>query len=111
MLANVAHTVWEVHKVSAHHPGLYVNDTARAGATWPMTQKIYLSDELSGDQVYRVILHELSHAWLHATQVSQQESWNEEELCDMIAIYGPDIVHLATAVHKQLYPEVQLRGL
>lgn len=100
---------WEVLKVGAHHPGLYVENTARAGAAWPMAMEVYLSDELKGDSVLRTIIHELGHAWLHSTQISQQETWSEEELCELLSIYGPEIVAASLEVHKQLYPEVKPR--
>ena len=109
MLIEIAGQQWSVEKIDAHQPGLTVDGTACRGATWCGQAKIYLSNELKGDQVMRVILHELTHAYICSTQAINTESWTEEDVCDLVAIYGNDIVVLARAVHRSLYPEVHMR--
>lgn len=110
MIMEINGQQWEILKVEAHHPGLFVDGTARAGTTWPMTLKMYLSDELKGDAIARVIAHELSHMYLHSTQISQQETWSEEELCEFMGIYGWNIAALTQGIHKELYPSDILRS-
>lgn len=100
---NIRDQHWSVEIVPAHDPGLWVDGTARTGAIWPVTCKIYISDELNEDQAYRVMLHELTHAFISATQVHSPENWTEEAVCEMIAIYGDEIIGQANALIGGLY--------
>ena len=106
MKFNIRDQHWCIETVPAHDPGLWVDGTARTGATWPVTCKIYVSDELNADQGYRVILHELTHAFIVATQVHSPESWTEEAVCEMVSIYGDEIVALANKLTGGLYGNV-----
>ena len=109
MIIEIAGQQWQVEKVEAHHPGLFVEGTARRGACWCGSAEIYVSDELKGDQVARVVLHELAHAYIYSTQAVQPESWSEEDVCEMIAIYAEPMCLHCQAVGKELFPEVQHR--
>lgn len=109
MVIEIAGQQWSVMKVDSHHAGLYVEGETCRGTAWSGNAEIYLSNELKGDQVMRVIMHELTHAYIYSTQANVPESWSEESVCELFAIYGSDIVVLAQAIHKSLYPEVKLR--
>ena len=106
MKFNIRDQHWSVEVVPAHDPGLWVDGTERTGATWPVAHQIYISDELNEDQAYRVILHELTHAFIRATQVHSPESWTEEAVCEMVAIYGDEIIGQANALVRGLYEKV-----
>lgn len=106
MKFNIRDQHWSAEIVPAHDPGLWVDGTARIGATWPITCKIYVSDELNADQGYRVILHELTHAFIAATQAHSPESWTEEAVCEMVSIYGDEIIARANALTGGLYGKV-----
>ena len=109
MVIEIAGQQWQVHKVEAHHPGVMVEGTARRGACWCSKAEIYISKEVTGDQVPRVVMHELTHAYIYSTQAAQLEAWQEEEVCDLIAIYAWEICALCQAVCETLFPEVRLR--
>lgn len=109
MMIEIAGQQWQVQKVEAHHPGLFVDGTARRGACWFAKAEIYLADELSGDQVSRVVMHELTHAFIYSTQAAIPESWGEEEVCELFGIYAWQICVMCQAVCQQLFPEVKLR--
>lgn len=106
MKFNIRDQHWSIEIVPAHDPGLWVDGTARIRATWPVTCKIYISDELNADQGYRVILHELTHAFIAATQVHSPESWTEEAVCEMVSIYGDEIIACANVLTGGLYDKV-----
>lgn len=101
---------WSVEKVDAHHPGLFVEGTARRGAAWCGQAEIYLSNELKGDQVARVAMHELAHAYIYSTQAITPEAWSEEDVCELCALYAWEMSALCQAVVRELYPEVKLRA-
>ena len=111
MVIKIAGQQWQVHKVEAHHPGVMVDGTARRGACWCGKAEIYISNEVTGDQVSRVIMHELAHAYIYIyyTQAIQPESWNEEDVCEMFAIYALEMCVQCMTVCQALFPEVALR--
>ena len=109
MIIEIAGQQWLVEKVESHHPGLFVDGTARRGACWCGSAEIYISNELKGDQVTRVIMHELAHAYIYSTQAVQPESWTEEDVCELFAIYAGPTCLLCTWICQELFPEVQLR--
>lgn len=111
MLIEIAGQQWSVTKVDAHHPGLMVDGTARRGACWCGKAEIYISNEVTGDQVPRVIMHELTHAYIYSTQAVQPESWNEEDVCELIAIYAWEMSVLGRQICEELFPKVKLRPL
>lgn len=61
---------WTVQIVNSHHEGLVVGTEVCRGYTWSGKQIIYLSNELNEATALRVIVHELVHATLAATQMS-----------------------------------------
>ena len=106
MKFDICNQPWSIEIVPAHDPGLWVDGTARVGATWPIAYKIYISDELNVDQGYRVVLHELTHAFIAATQAHNPESWTEEAVCEMVSIYGDEIIAQANTLIGGLYGKV-----
>ena len=109
MRIEIAGQQWIVEKVDSHHPGLFVGDVARRGAAWCGQAEIYISNELKGDQGARVVMHELAHAYIYSTQAVQPESWSEEDVCELFAIYAGPMCLLCTSICQELFPEVQLR--
>ena len=109
MIIEIAGQQWQVHKVEPHHPGLVVDGSVCRGACWCGKSEIYLSSELTGDQVARVVLHELAHAYIYATQAVQPESYTEEDICELVGIYAWEMGALCQAVCRTLFPEVVLR--
>lgn len=111
MIIEIAGQQWQVHKVESHHPGVMVDGTARQGACWCSKAEIYVSNEVAGDQVARVIMHELTHAYIYSTQAVQPEAWREEEVCELIAIYAWEMSVLGHQICEELFPETKLRSL
>lgn len=94
---------WQAHKVPSHDPGLYVDGSERVGTTWPMQRCVYLSDELSEQAAMRIIRHELTHAYISATQAISPEGWHEEDVCDLVTIYGEHICATAKRLVETWY--------
>lgn len=86
---------WMVKIVNSHHEGLVVGTEVCRGCTWSGKQIIYLSNELDESTALRVIIHELVHATLAATQMSIPEALNEEQVADFFALYGAQIIGVA----------------
>jgi Zn-dependent peptidase ImmA (M78 family) len=61
------------------------------GTTDYLKQMIYMWSNATKERYNSTLRHELSHATLESYGLSK-ESYTEEEVCDIIANYGEDIV-------------------
>ena len=109
MIIEIAGQQWHVLNVESHNPGLMVEGTARTGACWCSKATIYISNEIEGDQLARTIMHELAHAYIYSTQAITPESWSEEDVCELFAIYAWEISALCQVVCNALFPKARLR--
>lgn len=96
---------WTIYKTDSHSPGLTVDGDVCRGACWCGGLSIFLSNELTRATAGRTIRHELAHAWIWATQAAIPETWSEEDICELIAIYAQDIAKVALDVLNTLWPE------
>lgn len=90
--------LWKVESVDRMDPMLVDRTGKRTVATTdPESLTVYLSDELSGDFLVKVVLHELGHCAMHSFGLIDDihsmvypEHWidAEEWICNFIADYG-----------------------
>lgn len=69
-----------------------------AGVTCYKEQTIYIDMNLRENQLYRVLLHELTHVYIYTTQISPKEFYTEEDMCELIALFGADIIIKANEI-------------
>lgn len=78
--------------------------TLRVATTDPNTHRVYLSDDLYGDFLIRVLVHELGHCTMISYnllddihRMVQPEYWLEAEewICNFIADYGLQLFRIA----------------
>ena len=96
---------WLVAVVDSHDASLVVGNDVCRGATWVGKQIIYLSNELSVELMRRVLTHELTHARLHATQRSVPETFDEEQVCELFAIYCESIHDMCNQLMEVLFQD------
>ena len=96
---------WEINIIPATDPELYVDGDICRGTTWFGKYQIFLSSDLTSSTAKRVIVHELTHAYLFSTQMRVPETFTEEEVCDFIACWADHIYSSANNVYKALYCE------
>lgn len=90
---------WDIVFVKSNDGVLFSPTGYTLGVTDIVGRCIYIANDLSGDLLYDVIFHELTHAWLHSygyevnipceelvCQVVERESDNIQYLTNMI--YG-----------------------
>lgn len=71
------------------------------GACDDNTKTIYLSDNLRGDFLRKVLCHEIVHAAMFSYDVDL--SYEQEELlANIIATYGEEIIKITNEVFKRL---------
>lgn len=109
MKIEINNLIWEVSIVPNTNPELIANSYAASGTTWGISQKIYLSADLTKDTVKSVIAHELAHAFLLSTQIrptnqdADIEHYSEEEMCNFVSMYGEQIWDLTFKIYSELY--------
>lgn len=69
-----------------------------AGITCYKEQTIYIDMGLRENQLYRVLLHELTHVYLYTTQINIQETYTEEDMCELVALFGVEIITKANEI-------------
>lgn len=93
--------LWEVRFVDPYDPMLVDRtDTLRVATTDPYTLTVYLSDDLEGEFLNHVLIHELGHCTMFSFHLIPQihrmvkpKYWVEMEewVCNFIADYGMSI--------------------
>lgn len=95
MKITVNNQTWKIKEVPYESGKLVVNGTFRQGTTHFHTQTIYLSNDLLEDRKREVLLHELTHCFLYATQAYvDKENFTEEEVCEFVALYGAKVTDI-----------------
>ena len=100
---NIVDQKWIIRVVDSHDPHMVVDGAVCRGCTWVGQSEIYMSNELTERTFKRVLLHELVHACLFATQMSVPDAFNEEQLCDFLAIYSEKILDLANKIEQRFF--------
>lgn len=100
--------MWHVEFVPADSPELVDRSGVLTVATTdPATFTMYLSNELKGDFLHTVVLHELGHCAMVSFdllsdihRMVKPEYWVEVEewICNFIADYGQKIFHIAYGI-------------
>lgn len=103
MKIKILDTDWIVEKRSAHDPEMLTEGVSCRGTCWCGHYKIFLSDELTAYTAGKVIRHELAHAFLSITQIELPEKFTEENVCDFVGFFAPQIVSLAEAIVEELF--------
>lgn len=84
---------------------LRVNGKVCAGATHYREQTIYIDKGLKLSQTIRVLIHELTHVVIYLTQVSPKDIYTEEDVCEVMALYGGYIIGKAQEITRYLLEE------
>ena len=105
MIFEIIDSTWEVEIVPANSPELLVDGSACNGTPWFTLQRVYLSSVVPKNAAKRLIIHELTHAFLYVTQMTIPEKMTEEEVCDFFGCWGCQIIRLAEQLFTKLYNE------
>lgn len=103
MRLHINHLLWELKIAPTTDPELRVDGIMARGTTWYAKQQIFLADELTPNTALRVIIHELTHAYLWSTQMRLPDTFTEEEVCEFVACWAFEILDTANDVYTKLY--------
>lgn len=110
MRIHINHLLWELKVVPTTDPELRVDGELCRGATWYGKQQIFLAAELNANTALRVIIHELTHAYLWSTQMRLPDTFTEEEICEFVACWAFEILDTANSIYTKLYGPGTLRN-
>lgn len=98
--------VWRVSLVDPDDPRLVDRTGSSCLATTdPSTMGVYVSRDLGGDMLARVVRHEAAHCAMVSHGLTYQlrkmlpeSAWVpvEEWVCNFLADYGPEVLHAAS---------------
>lgn len=92
---------WALQFISPTDPLLEVDDGFTLGVTIPEHHTIYLSDDLYGEKLHRVLCHELAHAEFISRGLILP-TYVEECLADIISDNIIDVANIADCIHYNL---------
>lgn len=93
---------WNIKFVNPHNPVLMRdNGDFSVGCCNNYDKTIYLSDELNGFFLKKVLSHELTHAAMFSYNISLP-IMIEEHVADIVATYGKDILSLADLIYQDI---------
>ena len=93
-LCIINNTEWKIFFVETNNSMLLCNGQRVCGSCHFFHQEIYIDKSLSNEKTYKTICHELTHAFLYETQIKEHETFDEEMICEFMAIYGKLIVDI-----------------
>lgn len=93
---------WDINLVEPYSPMLRRSDGSfTVGMCDRETQNIYISYQLQGEFLRKVLIHEVCHSAMMSYGIIM--SIEQEELfCDLIATYGDEIFEIADRVFAAL---------
>lgn len=65
-----------------------------------INQKIYIHKNIRRERKYKTLVHELTHAFLESYGFIQ-ESYDEEQLCEIMALYSNEINDICDKYFEQ----------
>lgn len=93
---------WKVVLCSAHHPMLIRSDgSLSVGACDDPSKTIYLSENLRGGFLKKVLCHELTHAAMFSYNVELTLE-QEELLAEILCTYGEEIINITNTLFYKI---------
>lgn len=73
---------------------LKINGVVHLGVTDKIKKIVYLNDNLNGDLLRKVLIHELTHVWMYSYGYFIDRE-TEEFLCSFVDTYAQDVIEHA----------------
>lgn len=93
---------WKIAFVSPNFPLLQrLNGDYSIGACDNLTRTIYLSNQLYGELLKKVLCHEITHAAMFSYNVNLSLE-QQELIADLISTYGEEIIYITNKIFIKL---------
>lgn len=76
---------------------LRIGNTIHLGVTNKDTLQVYLNDDIRGDLLRKVLVHELTHVWMYSYGYFVDRE-TEEMLCSFVDTYAQDVIEHADEI-------------
>lgn len=83
---------------------LLVNNKVGKGSIVYKTRTIYIDSRITVDSARRVLGHELTHAFMYDTQITCIPPYEEEDICEFVALYNQKIYKIVKKVLREIRP-------
>lgn len=105
MIAIINSHEWNVSAVKPNDPRLLKNGQQLAGCAMAYTREICINGALKNEYFRQVLIHELTHAYLDETDISDEtrQTFSEEELASFNEHNAEAIVKTADEIVKRLF--------
>lgn len=101
-MININGVKWRILLVPPFHPGLRRSDRVFSlGCCDYFTKIIYISKDIKQQYLKKVLCHELVHAAMFSYNINLDPD-EEENIADLIATYGEEIVSMTEKVFQQI---------
>ena len=95
--------MWDIRFVESNSQMLRAGDgKLHYGCCHYHNRMIAIDQEIDKQMLYSVLTHELTHAFLYETQITEKDSYTEEELCWFVAKYGEEILDKVSHIMERL---------
>lgn len=103
--------LWKIKLVKSHNSNLYRNDgSLTIGMTDNNKCTIYINENLDGEILYKVLCHELCHAFVYSYNIILSNEM-EELLSDFISSYGKTILECTDEIAGKIIKEKMLKKI
>ena len=93
---------WKIAYVRSDHPIFKREDGSYTIGVCSNNEKcVFLNENLRGGMLKKVIIHEVSHAFMFEYHIDLTIE-QEEVICDLIATYGEDIISVSSDIFGRL---------
>lgn len=98
--------LYQIKTVENKELNRYIDDDGNStiGLTDCINQTIYLDKDLKKERMKQTLVHELTHAYIN--EYCPSDMFDEEELCNFVAIYSEDIVKEADRIYEEIKSEL-----
>ena len=86
--------VWGIQQVESDSPNLLIGTDKCFGVCDNYNKIIYIDETLETNAKKRTLKHELTHAFITTYLLERKDNYTEEDLCELVSIYGEDIIKL-----------------
>lgn len=86
---------WQIFELDGLDTRLSANGEYCSGVCAFDKKAIYLHKDTTKTYKYKILLHELSHAFINDCLLSKPKKFTEEEVCEFTALYSQTIIELA----------------
>lgn len=102
MVFRINNNKWEIVFIRSNHPILEVSSGVfTLGVCNNSNKTIFLSENLYGGMLKKVLIHEVAHAFMFEYHIDLLLE-EEERICDIISTHGCDIVSVSSSIFENM---------